>query len=73
MVKDLNRQCEKTCEKALNIPSWDGTAGRGTWLAQLVEHATLDLGVVNLPTLNTEISLKRFITKNYKEILLYTH
>ena len=30
---------------------------RGTWLAQLVEHVTLDLGVVSLsPTLSVEIT-----------------
>ena len=30
---------------------------RGTWLAQLVEHATLDLRVVGLsPTLGVEIT-----------------
>ena len=32
---------------------------RGTWVTQLVEHATLDLGVVSLsPMLGIEIPLK---------------
>ena len=33
---------------------------RGTWLAHLVEHATLDLEIVSSsPTLGTEIALKK--------------
>ena len=33
---------------------------KGTWLAQLVEHVTLDLGVLGLsPTLGVEIILKQ--------------
>ena len=33
---------------------------KATWMAQLVEHATLDLGVVSLiPTLGVEITLKK--------------
>ena len=33
---------------------------RSAWLAQSVEHATLDLGIVSLsPTLGVEITLKK--------------
>jgi len=36
--------------------SIDKKTTRGAWLAQLVKHATLDLGVVNLgPMLGVEI------------------
>ena len=38
---------------------------RGTWLAQYIEHATLDLRVVNLsPTLGVEITLIIIIINN---------
>ena len=34
--------------------------GRGAWLAQLVEHVTLDLGVVSpSPTVDIGITLKK--------------
>ena len=43
-----------TVENSMESPH--AIKNRGTWLAQSVEHATLDLGVVNLsPMLGVEI------------------
>ena len=39
---------------------YNRVGGRSTWLAQLVEHATLDLGVVSVsPTLDIQLTLKK--------------
>ena len=44
---------------------------RGTWLAQLVEHETLDLGVPSQsPTLSVETTLKSEFLKIKKKILV---
>lgn len=41
----------------------------GTWLAQLVQHVTSDLGVLTLsPTLDVEITLKKIFKKTAIDI-----
>ena len=50
----LNKQTNKQTNKQLIYLIW------GTWLAQSVEHANLDLRVVSSsPTLGIEITLKK--------------
>lgn len=43
------------------LPCFKIVSSRGNWLAQLVEHLTLDLRVIGLsPTLGVELTFKKF-------------